>query len=206
MPPSDDDEGTDDGDEYRVVVKTVAKALGPNPGCDPYPWKEFQDGSDLFEKRYAKEFYAAHPDLVGIPYGVLRRNHAKNPIVHRVMMEYSAKNAEFKERVREWRERWPEKADIVDRARKRETSQRTHRKRRKIVSVAARGEDGEDDNDAPASLPWLTQEFVDSRVKLLDAMYDTALALLAGQRELRTILDEHAAFVRQNEADRGDVF
>lgn len=184
--------------ESRSEIKAVQNALGPDPKCDPYPKLEFRDGSALFERRFAEEFYAHHPELRGASYASLKRTHHKDPIIQRVMKEFSDENVKFMDAVTKWRETWPEEAAKVDEARRKASAQRRERKRRQgSVSGTKRSR---------CELPWLTQDFAETKLAFLKKCRATALDLLTACTDLQDAFEEHRAFIQDMERDREDVF
>lgn len=190
-----------DHDADEDTIKAVRIALGPDAKCDPYPRPDFRDGAALFTKRHAEKFYQAYPDLAGLPFGFLKKNHHKNPIVQQVVREYSEENKRYAALVQAWRDKWPEDAARVDEARKKSSAQRRERKRRQGAAGAA------NKGARPgAELPWLTREWIEAKMDYIKKCRETGLKLLYTAAEMQDAYEEHRAFIQELERDREDVF
>lgn len=173
--------------ESAAQIKAVRIALGPNPTCDPYPPKEFENGADLFNKRYAgKDEYKHITDFTQY-----MKENPKDAFVLTVTREFTEENLKNKAIVAKWREKWPEHAKIVDAAREKASSSRKKRKRAEKEKAAALA--------AAAAAPGATTPNTTTKHHHHHAGYQTLTS--KGEDSIPGWVDEAFEYLRKCRAD-----
>lgn len=203
-----------DGDEGGHAIKYIDALLGPDPECDPYPRQPYKKKVDLFEAKYADDFYKEYPSLKDVPFATLLTKHADNPIIQRVSREFPVINKAYKASVAEWRAKWPTFAEKVDSTRGRLTVQRKERKY-KNKQDPPNGEEGREEEEGrpkPTKRPRAslgteggvaTREFLNTKMDFLKLMYEQQSVGVAGLNWMRDYIEnEHAKRMRELDYER----
>lgn len=99
-----------------------------DPENDPYPRRRYKNGQELFEEKYASEFFAQHPEFAGVKFSDLKKKCAA--LVAHIAEEFKTTNVDYKRRVAEWEQRWPKEALLRNAVKTCESTERRERKRR----------------------------------------------------------------------------
>jgi hypothetical protein len=187
-------------EEGDYVIKAVRNALGPNPTCDPHPPQRYKGGAELFEHKYADAFYTEYPDLKDIPFSILKTEHANNPVIQAVCKEYTVLNNEYKAKVREWSDKWPDHAAKVLAYRKNATTKRNGRKARQLNEMNPMAKRHKSVDEVAGVMSLETER---AHLEFAKMCYAQSSQLTeAANMITRYIYGEHAKRVRELEYER----